>query len=124
MATATKRIRRTRLTSRQETPRDVLKDRLAPLKRGQIVRITVETTRKQGKQVKQETTLLLLAPGQHYGMVSETVVVSLIGKGSRVVFPKTGKGAGELARAGMPPTLAKALIEKLNEIYGESTDAP
>lgn len=122
MATATKRIRRTRLTNRQETPRDILMERLAPLKRGMIVKLTVEMTRKQGKMIKHERALLLLTPGPFYGMVPDAVVIALIGKGSRVVFPKTGKGAGELARAGMPPALAKALIENLNKLM-ESDNA-
>ena len=120
MATATRRIRRTRLTGRQETPRDFLKERLAPLRRGQVVKMVVEATRTQGTKSRTEQTLLIVAPGELYGMVPETVVVSLVGKGCRVVFPKTGLGAGELARAGLPPKLAKALIEKLTEIYGEA----
>lgn len=119
MATATKRIRRTRLTNRQETPRDILKERLTPLKQGRVVKLTVEMTRRQGKMIVHENVLLLLAPGPVFEMIPDAVVVTLIGKGSRAIFPKTGKGAGELARAGLPPKLAKALVEKLSEIYGE-----
>lgn len=119
MATATKRIRRSRLTTRQETPRDFLKERLTPLRRGQVVKLIVEATRTHGTKTRTEQTLLMLAPGAMFGMIPETVIVMLEGKGCRVIFPASGKGAGELARAGLPPKLAKALVEKLTEIYGE-----
>ncbi len=119
MATATKRIKRTRLTGSQETPRDLLKEKLAPVKRGQVVRLAVEAVRLHGRKQRAEQTLLIISPGEKLGLVPEAVVVMLVGKGCRVVFPRTGKGAGELARAGIPAKLAKALIEKLTEIYGE-----
>lgn len=119
MATATKRIKRTRLAGSQKTPRDLLKEKLTPLKWGNVVKMVVETTRVHGSMRRADKTLLIITPGGLLGLTSEAVVIMLVGKGCRVVFPKTGKGAGELARAGLPPKLAKALIEKLTETYGE-----
>ncbi|ALT58033.1 hypothetical protein FDG94_gp041 [Pseudomonas phage SM1] len=35
-----------------------------------------------------------------------------------MIFPGSRKGAGDLVRAGVAPSLAKALLETLTEVYG------
>lgn len=115
-----KRYRRTRLTKGQEKKVDHFLERLAPLKRGKVVSLSLRVRKIHGKQHRETNLLALLAPGRIYGMVDNAVVVSIVGKGSCVIFPDTGKGKGDLARAGVPVKAAEALLEKLRELFGEN----
>ena len=117
-----KRYRRTRVTQRQEAPSDPLKDRLAALLRGSPVELVISYKSKHGRASREVNLLVLLAPGKYYGML-DNLVVSVVGKGSCVVHLDSGKGAAGLAKAGFPMVLAKALVEQLTTLYGESKDA-
>lgn len=117
-----KRYRRTRVTQRQETPSDPLRDRLAALLRGSPVELVISYKSKHGRASREVNLLVLLAPGKYYGMLGNLVVVSVVGKGSCVVHLDSGKGVAGLAKAGFPMVLAKALVEQLKTLYGESKD--
>lgn len=114
-----KRIRRTRLTTSQEKPTDYLKDRLAPLARGKSVKLTVNYSAQSGRKQREVSLLLLLTPGELYGMPKGTVVASVVGKGSSILLVKDKTGIAGLMKSGVPAKLAIALRDKLKEIYGD-----
>lgn len=113
-----KRYRRTRSTQRHQPP-DLFKDHLAPLKRGRSVKLVVEIQKQNGKQKRTQQYLALLAPANLYDLVPQAVVISVIGKGSCIIFPNMGTGVSDLVKAGLPVKLAVALLEKLRELFGE-----
>lgn len=98
---------------------DYLLHQLEPLTRGQTVKLVVEVRRRHGRKEREVKIGMLLAPGPLYGFVEQAVVVSLLGSGSCVIFPKQGKGVSALTRAGLPIKLARVLMEKLKSLYGE-----
>ncbi|UGC97113.1 hypothetical protein FBPa45_0080 [Pseudomonas phage vB_PaeS_FBPa45] len=93
---------------------------LLPLRNGQTAKLVQVTKSRHGKLAVERTTNtgILFAPGQLYGLDPRAVVISLLGRGSCVIFPGSRKGAGDLVRAGVAPSLAKALLETLTEVYG------
>lgn len=93
---------------------------LAPLRRGEAVRLVAETQTQHGKTARLSQKGLLIAPGRVYGLSDQAVVMSLLGSGSCVVFPAAQNSRGELVKMGLTGTLATALIEVLNQLYGES----
>lgn len=109
------------MTTRQEKPSDYFKDKLAPLVSGLSVKFVLEYRKKHGTKFREVKIMVLLAPGLLYGLSPETVVISLVGKGSCIVFPELGKGVASMVAAGIPVRLANALFEKLTELYGEKT---
>lgn len=114
-----KRYRRSaRLTKRQEKPTDYLAEILSPLKRRQIVKMVVSFTKTHGKSKREVKLLVMLAPGEVYGMLTGSLVVSVIGKGSCVLFPKEEKGMAALTGTGLPTSAAKFLLETLHKLYG------
>ena len=115
-----RQYRKRRMTERPRPPPDYLINHLTPLKQGRVVKLVQETKQKHGLRIREVQTLVLLAPSTLYGMTPGMVIVSVIGKGSCVIIPNTGKGTGVLVKAGMPLRLAVVLIEKLDELFGET----
>lgn len=93
---------------------------LMPLRSGMTVRLVQETVSRHGRlQIERvKKTGLLLAPGQLYGLRPDSVVISLLGRGSCVVIPSRQRGVGEIAAMGVPQKLATALFETLTKVYG------
>lgn len=96
-----------------------LLDRLRPLLFGQAVKLVQEAKRRHGRFDRIVNTGVLIAPGYFYGFDKDSLVVSLLGKGSCVIFVRSPSVVSELVSAGMPIELAKALIENLKKLYGE-----
>lgn len=93
---------------------------LAPLRRGEAVRLVVEDRKHHGKTDRLTQKGLLIASGTAYGLSDQAVVISLLGSGSCVIFPTTQNSRGELVKMGLTGTLATALNDALNQLYGES----
>jgi hypothetical protein len=99
---------------------DKLLAHLRPLLQGKAVKLVVEQMKKHGAKSRKVQTGLLIAPGSAYGLSHRAVVVSLLGSGSCVIFPIAHKSKGELVKAGLPAKLAKALIDRLQILYGDT----
>lgn len=103
---------------------DWLLSHLAPLLRGEAVKLVVEQSRTHGRKTVNVQKGLLIAPGSAYGLSNQAVVVSLLGSGSCVIFPDAQHSKGELVNAGLPVELATALIEKLSTLFGDTKNGP
>lgn len=96
---------------------DWLVNALEPLSKGKTKVLVMDTPAIPRKGRKDDSTtrhqLVALAPGTLYGFKQGSVLVSIIGAGSCVVVPSEPKQLTPLLRAGIPPKLAKALIDGL-----------
>lgn len=95
---------------------------LAPLYAGKSVALEMEKPRIQGakKTVADRTKkLVLLVPGTAAGIDPQAVLVSVVGSGSCIVWPKRNPQVANLVLAGMPAKLAVSLMDKLHRIFQE-----
>ena len=108
------------MTTRHVDEPNYLLETLMPLRYGKTVRLVQVTKSRHGRLAIEriQRTGVLFAPGQLYGLDPRFVVISLLGKGSCVIDPRAQKGLGELVRAGVHPSLAKALYAELTKVYG------
>lgn len=109
------------MTSSHVDEPNYLLEKLMPLRYGMTVRLVQVTTSKHGRLAvaRERREGVLFAPGALYGVDPMALVVSVLGHGSCMTFPLSGKAKADLIRAGIAPGLVDSLTEALAKVYGE-----
>lgn len=97
---------------------------LDPLLENRIVLLEMEQPKRRFhvKQVNESTTekrAVIVTPGSLIGLPRGTVLVSVVGKGCVAVDPKRETSVAKLVLAGIPASLAKALVVEINHAFSE-----
>jgi hypothetical protein len=101
---------------------DQFLNRLEPVRRGYATVLAMtdprymNNPRYRGKRANQ---LIAIAPGELYGLRRKSVLVSVVGNGSALIYPVDRVGLDGLVLAGIPSRLAGHLMEALHLLLKE-----
>lgn len=103
---------------------DLFVQALAPLRSGRTVSMWMDVPQKASTLKRRNApkrTLVVLTPGQSFGLPREALLVSLVGKGSALLDLTRQRSVADLVLAGMSAKLAKELFSRVARlICGEN----